>query len=93
LCDCRLVESDIRHYGLSSSACQCRDVKPENIVLEDSRSGGRVYLVDFGGVQVHILYSVLLRCIISEETQTAHPTAMHKCFHVMMCFNVRYVSR
>ena len=29
-----------------------RDVKPENIVLEDSQPGGRVYLVDFGGVQV-----------------------------------------
>ena len=28
-----------------------RDVKPENIVLEDSQPGGRVYLVDFGGVQ------------------------------------------
>jgi len=28
-----------------------RDIKPENIVLEDSVLGGRVYLVDFGGVQ------------------------------------------
>ena len=29
-----------------------RDVKPENIVREGGRAGGRVYLVDFGGVQV-----------------------------------------
>ncbi|KAF5832434.1 kinase-like domain-containing protein [Dunaliella salina] len=28
-----------------------RDVKPENIILEGGRWGGRVYLVDFGGVQ------------------------------------------
>lgn len=29
----------------------CRDVKPENIVLEGAKAGGRVFLVDFGGVQ------------------------------------------
>lgn len=29
-----------------------RDVKPENIVVEGGRTGGRVFLVDFGGVQV-----------------------------------------
>ena len=28
-----------------------RDVKPENIVLEGGKVGGRVFLVDFGGVQ------------------------------------------
>lgn len=28
-----------------------RDVKPENIILEGGRPGGRVFLVDFGGVQ------------------------------------------
>ena len=28
-----------------------RDVKAENIVLEGGAAGGRVYLVDFGGVQ------------------------------------------
>ncbi|KAL4431634.1 hypothetical protein ABPG77_001476 [Micractinium sp. CCAP 211/92] len=28
-----------------------RDVKPENIVIEGGRTGGRVFLVDFGGVQ------------------------------------------
>ena len=32
-----------------------RDIKPENIVLEDSVPGGRVYLVDFGGVQASML--------------------------------------
>ncbi len=29
-----------------------RDVKPENIVIEGGKWGGRVFLVDFGGVQV-----------------------------------------
>lgn len=28
-----------------------RDIKPENVVLEGGKWGGRVYLVDFGGVQ------------------------------------------
>ena len=28
-----------------------RDVKPENIILEGGKPGGRVFLVDFGGVQ------------------------------------------
>ena len=28
-----------------------RDVKPENVVLGGGRAGGRVFLVDFGGVQ------------------------------------------
>lgn len=28
-----------------------RDVKPENIVIEGGKTGGRVFLVDFGGVQ------------------------------------------
>eukprot|EP00882_Tetradesmus_deserticola_P009899 GHRQ01010460.1.p1 GENE.GHRQ01010460.1~~GHRQ01010460.1.p1 ORF type:complete len:311 (+),score=106.07 GHRQ01010460.1:329-1261(+) len=28
-----------------------RDIKPENVVLEGGQWGGRVYLVDFGGVQ------------------------------------------
>lgn len=28
-----------------------RDIKPENVILEGGRWGGRVYLVDFGGVQ------------------------------------------
>ena len=29
-------------------------MKPENIVLEDSQPGGRLYLVDFGGVQARL---------------------------------------
>lgn len=28
-----------------------RDIKPENVILEQGRAGGRVLLVDFGGVQ------------------------------------------
>ena len=28
-----------------------RDVKPENVVLGGGQAGGRVFLVDFGGVQ------------------------------------------
>jgi serine/threonine protein kinase len=28
-----------------------RDIKPENVVLEGGKFGGRVFLVDFGGVQ------------------------------------------
>ena len=30
-------------------------MKPENIVLEEGKAGGRVYLVDFGGVQAAAL--------------------------------------
>lgn len=36
---------------LRRSFCMHRDVKAENIVLEGGKAGGRVYLVDFGGVQ------------------------------------------
>ena len=39
-------------------------MKPENIVLEDSQPGGRVYLVDFGGVQA----SAQLRLICLVQT-------------------------
>jgi serine/threonine protein kinase len=28
-----------------------RDIKPENVVVEGGKWGGRVYLIDFGGVQ------------------------------------------
>lgn len=28
-----------------------RDIKPENVVLEGGKWGGRIYLIDFGGVQ------------------------------------------
>ena len=34
-----------------STLLLCRDIKPENIVLEGGKAGGRVRLVDFGGVQ------------------------------------------
>lgn len=33
-----------------------RDVKPENIVIENGQSGGSVYLIDFGGVQVRSMF-------------------------------------
>ena len=38
---------------LSSPAFQVvhRDVKPENIILEGGKPGGKVFLVDFGGIQ------------------------------------------
>ena len=32
-----------------------RDVKPENVILGGGKTGGKVYLVDFGGVQVHLM--------------------------------------
>ena len=28
-----------------------RDVKPENIILEGGKPGGKIFLVDFGGIQ------------------------------------------
>lgn len=36
---------------MSRASCVCRDIKPDNIVLEGGVTGGRVFLVDFGGVQ------------------------------------------
>ncbi len=35
-----------------SSHARRRDIKPENVVIEGGKPGGRVFLVDFGGVQV-----------------------------------------
>ena len=37
--------------GSRSPLLLCRDIKPENIVLEGGKAGGQVRLVDFGGVQ------------------------------------------
>ena len=52
----------VRHL---SAGC-CRDVKPENIVLEGGKAGGRVYLVDFGGVQAAALSQDFGSTIIGE---------------------------
>lgn len=41
-----------------------RDVKPENIVLEGGKAGGRVYLVDFGGVQAAAMQNEYASTII-----------------------------
>ena len=39
------------HPWLTACHRNARDIKPENIVLEGGQTGGRVFLVDFGGVQ------------------------------------------
>lgn len=44
-----------------------RDVKPENIVLEGGKAGGRVYLVDFGGVQAATLHNDYASTIIGRR--------------------------
>eukprot|EP00884_Botryococcus_braunii_P014903 jgi/Botrbrau1/23413/Bobra.0051s0057.2 len=41
----------LAYLGSLSPPVVHRDVKPENIVIEGGRWGGRLYLVDFGGVQ------------------------------------------
>ncbi|CAK0784475.1 hypothetical protein CVIRNUC_007679 [Coccomyxa viridis] len=41
----------LEYLGQRRPAVTHRDVKAENIVLEGGAAGGRVYLVDFGGVQ------------------------------------------
>lgn len=48
----------LRYLSTSRPPVVHRDVKPENIVIEGGKSGGRIYLVDFGGVQVsaHAIY-------------------------------------
>lgn len=33
----------------------CRDIKPENVLLQGGQSDGKVFLVDLGGVQVSII--------------------------------------
>ncbi|CAL5229641.1 g13005 [Coccomyxa viridis] len=50
----RIAQEMLRILGYLSRcrpAVTHRDVKAENIVLEGGQAGGRVYLVDFGGVQ------------------------------------------
>lgn len=50
----RLAKEVLRilaYLGRRRPAVTHRDVKAENIVLEGGQAGGRVYLVDFGGVQ------------------------------------------
>ena len=37
-----------------------RDVKPENVILQGSGAEGRVFLVDFGGVQVQSVKSMTI---------------------------------
>ncbi|PSC76759.1 serine threonine kinase [Micractinium conductrix] len=41
----------LQYLGSRRPPVAHRDVKPENIVIEGGRTGGRVFLVDFGGVQ------------------------------------------
>lgn len=41
----------LQYLGGRRPAVTHRDVKPENIILADGRADGRVFLVDFGGVQ------------------------------------------
>ena len=41
----------LQYLGSRRPAVVHRDVKPSNIVVGGGKSGGRVYLVDFGGVQ------------------------------------------
>jgi eukaryotic-like serine/threonine-protein kinase len=41
----------LQYLGSRRPAVVHRDVKPSNIVIEGGKTGGRVFLVDFGGVQ------------------------------------------
>lgn len=45
----------LKTHALLSSQAYHRDIKPSNIVLEGGKAGGRVFLVDFGGVQAAAL--------------------------------------
>ena len=47
-----LAAQVLRYLGERRPPVTHRDVKPENVVLGGGRAGGRVFLVDFGGVQV-----------------------------------------
>jgi len=64
----------------------CRDVKPENIVLEGGKAGGRVFLVDFGGVQAAALDQDFGSTIIGKKLLLQaglHP--MLACFSQYLC--------
>jgi serine/threonine protein kinase len=43
--------SVLKYLGSLRPPVVHRDIKPENVVLEGGEWGGRVYLIDFGGVQ------------------------------------------
>lgn len=43
--------SVLKYLGSLRPPVVHRDIKPENVVLEGGQWGGRVYLIDFGGVQ------------------------------------------
>lgn len=47
---CTCVKTLLLSAGLRPPVIH-RDIKPENVVLEGGKWGGRVYLIDFGGVQ------------------------------------------
>ena len=55
---------------------QCRDVKPENIVLEGGKAGGRVYLVDFGGLPAAAMNQEFGSTIIGELREAFSCTAL-----------------
>ena len=50
-CNARVTVQVLRYLGDRRPPVTHRDVKPENVVLSGGRAGGRVFLVDFGGVQ------------------------------------------
>ena len=64
------------HLPVFSLCWQCRDVKPENIVLEGGKAGGRVYLVDFGGVQAAAMNQEFGSTIIGERREASSCTAL-----------------
>ena len=54
-------------------------MKPENIVLEGGKAGGRVYLVDFGGVQAAAMNQDFGSTVIGTEilSHGQHRAAFH----------------
>lgn len=55
-------------------------MKPENIVLEGGKAGGRVFLVDFGGVQAAAMQNEYASTIIGNK--------VHAREHVILCRSV-----